>query len=183
MQEEEVWKPVVGWEDRYEVSNLGRVRSKTIEIPARNGFIYKKRGKILSACANSQGRLTVNLMRNRKGKTYKVHVLVICAHVGPKPDDCPIFGPYECSHIDGDKLNNAASNLKWVTHHENEQHKKLHGTNNYHLVFDERGKFKEIAGLRIFTSERILDAGCESTRSARKTFCACCRRRDDDNCI
>ena len=140
--EDEVWKPVVGWEEGYEVSNLGRVRSITRLIPATNKRLYKKQGKILTPAPNSSKRLTVSLKIFNRQKTFKVHTLVIEAHVGPKPPEHPLLGPYECAHLDGNHLNNNAKNLKWVTHNENEQHKKLHGTFNHHLVFDERGKFK-----------------------------------------
>lgn len=44
------------------------------------------------------------------------------AFVGPRPDG------YECSHLDGDPLNNALPNLAWETHADNMAHKREHGT-------------------------------------------------------
>jgi len=63
-------------------------------------------------------------LKRSDGHTEKayLHRLICEAHHGPCPDGM------ECRHIDGDKKNNAASNLTWGTKSENESDKKSHGT-------------------------------------------------------
>ena len=92
----EVWKPVVGF-PHYEVSSLGRVRSKN---------------KILTPFPHGSNRyLTVSLARfNGTGFTQvTVHKLVIEAFVGEQPSK-----DHRCHHKNGDKWNNSAENLEWL---------------------------------------------------------------------
>ena len=105
MQEE--WKPVVGYEGLYEVSNLGRVKS----LP-RNGTI--KTEKILRQYENGYGYLHVGL-RNNGLKTKLVHRLVADAFLNyiSKKGDIVI------DHIDNNKQNNILSNLQIISHREN----------------------------------------------------------------
>lgn len=59
---------------------------------------------------------------NIRGKNYRVHRLVLAAFVGPCPEG------KECSHKDGNKLNNHVSNLEWATRLENARMRQVHGT-------------------------------------------------------
>lgn len=80
-----------------------------------DGSITKGR-KPLGQSPNTTGYLKVMLdVANTKG-TYLVHRLVACKHV-PKVD-----GKLYVNHKDGNRLNNAADNLEWVTSSENAQH-------------------------------------------------------------
>lgn len=99
---DEVWKPIVGYEGLYEVSNLGRV--KTLKI--NNDKARHQKTKILKQCKNSSGYLIVNL----SNKTKRVHRLVAMTFI-PNPNKLPII-----NHKDGNKLNNNVSNLEWCTH-------------------------------------------------------------------
>ncbi len=114
--EPEAWRPVLGYEDRYEVSDLGRVRSSV-----RPGDPY-----LLKSYKNRFGYPCVSVTRVVDGKCKarirRVHVLVLEAFVGPRP-----LG-LEGAHLDGDPGNPSLSNLKWCTKAENESHKILHGT-------------------------------------------------------
>jgi len=71
----ENWKPVVGYEGIYEVSSLGRVRSKDRKV--WNGRVYyDKKGRILKQSKTTTGYWKVELYKNRKKKSKKVHRLV-----------------------------------------------------------------------------------------------------------
>lgn len=106
----EQWKPVVGWEELYEVSDQGRVRS----ISDANPNTYVGRLRIISAARDGRRRIT--LCRNTKQHTYLLHRLVADAFLGPRP-----VGK-EVNHIDGDPTNNRIENLEYVTRAENMLH-------------------------------------------------------------
>lgn len=110
---EEIWKPVLGYENLYEVSNCGNVRS--VEHYTEHGnnkmIVY---GKLLSKVRNTKnGYLYVTLSKNGKRKTAMVHRLVATAFI-PNPDNKRCI-----DHIDGSRDNNAAHNLRWCSHKEN----------------------------------------------------------------
>lgn len=111
---DEIWLPICGYEDSYEVSNLGQVRSLDREI-LNKGKIDKIKGKILSACKAGEGYLFVGLSKNNKRKLVYVHRLVAAAFLPPSD------GPH-VNHLDFDKTNNLATNLEWVTPKQNTDH-------------------------------------------------------------
>lgn len=97
----EVWKDIPGYESKYQVSNLGNVRSLN----------YMRTGKTvnLKSSINSRNRKTVRLYSYETSKTYNVETLVTLAFIGKKPKD------YHILHADGDSLNNKLSNLSYDT--------------------------------------------------------------------
>ena len=109
----EQWAAIKGWEGLYEVSNHGQVRS----LPR-----YRTKGRILRHGTTHNGYLTVTFSANGRREARTLHRVVAEAFIGPKPD-----GMHTC-HIDGDKLNNAATNLRYATPAENEADKRKHGT-------------------------------------------------------
>lgn len=111
-EETEIWKQVPGYYN--EVSNFGNVRS--INHKAGNGKTYQ--GKNLKPVLTNSGYVNINLITgNDKDRIVKrVHRLVAELFI-PNPD-----GKDEVNHIDGNKQNNRADNLEWVTRNENEQH-------------------------------------------------------------
>lgn len=112
----EEWRPVVGWEGDYEVSNLGKVRSLPRVLPLKNGTTRRYRGRELSLCLTSTGYPMVGLWRCTKVQQAKVHRLVAQAFI-PNPEGLP-----DVNHLDGDKLNARASNLEWCTRQRNIAH-------------------------------------------------------------
>lgn len=95
----EQWKPVVGFENRYEVSDCGNVRS----INWRNLGIVRN----LYLKRHNRGYLKVELVKDGVKKTFCVHRLVAEAFVKNEEG-------FDCvNHIDEDKTNNSASNLEW----------------------------------------------------------------------
>ena len=117
----ETWRDIPGFEGMYQASTHGRVRSLDREVP-RKGSTFRLKGRVLRPFASkTSGYLYVSLgAKQRAG----VHTAVLSAFVSTCLDGM------ECCHKDGDKYNNAVSNLRWGTHAENEQHKRRHGTQN-----------------------------------------------------
>ncbi len=119
----EIWKDVVGFEGRYLVSDLGKVKSiitKDSRGQKRTPKIlkqtpYRKNGKVL--------RMFLTLMDCSNGKhNKKVHTLVMEAFVGKRPDG------YHICHNNGDSQDNRLENLRYGSPSENEQDKIKHGT-------------------------------------------------------
>ena len=106
----ETWIEIVGYEGYYEVSNLGRIRSvdRVLENTKNNRHVFIK-GRILHQRAQKNGYLCVDLHKEGRAKTFRVHRLVASAFV-ENPN-----GYDEVNHIDEDKRNNTASNLEWCT--------------------------------------------------------------------
>jgi hypothetical protein len=127
---EEQWRPVVGYENEYEVSDQGRVRSLTriFYQPARSGALYpyRKKGRLLKPGLTSVGYPSVALCR----KTHLVHRLVAAAFIGP----CP--AGWEVRHKDGSRTNNAVHNLEYGTRKDNvadaRRHKTLYAAHDKH---------------------------------------------------
>lgn len=120
----EVWKPVVGYEGLYEVSNQGRVRSLDRQQISQNGRLQQFAGRILKPSAVG-GYPQVGLCVNGKMRLRKVHQLVLEAFVGPRPS--PAF---DACHCDGTRDNNSLSNLRWDTKKANQADRVIHGTHS-----------------------------------------------------
>ena len=114
----EVWKDIAGYEGLYQVSNYGRVLS--INFGKRSQKLSGKQ-RVLKASKSSSGYFHVQLYKDKKSSTKLVHVLVASAFL-PKPN-----GDREVNHIDGNKANNYAYNLEWVTKSENARHASMLG--------------------------------------------------------
>lgn len=104
----EEWRAVVGLEGHYEVSSLGRVRS----LPKW----HTKKGGICKGRPNSLGYWQVTLRAEGTVRDRKIHRLVGEAFLGPLPTGLTT------NHRDGNKANNAVSNLEYVTQKRNVQH-------------------------------------------------------------
>ena len=101
---EEIWQDIEGYEG-YQVSNLGRVKSL--------GNNKTRKEKILKPATNKKGYQYVNLYKNGKAKTFKVHRLVYAAFNGEIPPGM------EVNHINEVKTDNRLENLNLMTRKEN----------------------------------------------------------------
>lgn len=108
----EVWKDIKGYEGFYQISNIGRVKS----LVGWNRHRYIQRELILKQTMSTTGYLKVELKKDGKRKSIKVHRLVASAFLD-NPE-----GKKTVNHKDGNKTNNEVSNLEWNTHSENINH-------------------------------------------------------------
>lgn len=113
---QEIWKDIEGYEDLYQVSNLGRVRSFNKYVVLRNGELKKLNDKILKPRSDKKLYPRYSLYKNKSSKSFKAHRLV-AIHFIPNPEN-----KLEVNHIDGNKKNNHCINLEWVTASENQKH-------------------------------------------------------------
>lgn len=99
----ETWRPVVGLEGRYEISDFGGIRSAVTGVPVKT-FV------------SSKGYHRVNV----GGTKISVHRLVLLAFVGPCPPR------HEGAHLNGIRTDNTLRNLAWVSRQENHLHKRYY---------------------------------------------------------
>lgn len=126
----EVWKPVVGFEGAYEVSDQGRVRSLDRVVEAQNRWgsttRYVKRGRVLRPLTNHArgGYRYANLRVDGQQSLRRVSVLVAAAFLGPRPEG------QQVRHKNGVASDDRLSNLVYGTPAENAADKLLHGTHH-----------------------------------------------------
>ena len=105
----EIWKPIVGYENLYEVSNIGAIK----RLKSTQGH---KKGQLLSPVLCT-GYLRVGLTKNKNIKNKYVHRLVLEAFTEHIPRGM------ECNHKNGIRADNRIENLEWVTRSYNSWHK------------------------------------------------------------
>lgn len=95
---EEIWKDIEGYEGKYQVSNLGNIRS-----------LNYNHTKIRKLYIDENGYKKITLSKNCKLKTLKVHRLVAQAFISNHNNYT------EVNHIDENPSNNCVENLEWCT--------------------------------------------------------------------
>lgn len=141
--ENEVWVDIVGYENKYRISDLGRVLSLS--------YRGTKKEKLLSLVPNKSGYIIVQFSKDKKLKPHYVHRLV-ANHF--------IFNPLnkaEVNHIDEYKNNNRKVNLEWNTRVENLHHSLKDKTSRYiGVCTDKRRKNKWRAIISIKRKNKSL---------------------------
>jgi hypothetical protein len=130
MSEEENWKPVVGAESAYEVSDTGRVRS----LSRRVRLVTRQAGettrlvpeRVLRPGPTRSGHVSVAI---GKGNSRLVHQLVLEAFVGPCPSGCEVL------HLNHNPADNRLSNIKYGTRSENMKMDYAAGTRTVPAAF------------------------------------------------
>lgn len=146
----EVWKDVLGFEGRFQISNKGVL--KNIQT-----------NKILKQHVSKKGYATIATKVNGKNYCFRVHRLVAIAFIDN------VENKSEVNHKDSDKLNNSIDNLEWVTPKENIHHSII---NNTHVMPPVTKALSEEDRLFIKThyKERDKDFGC---RALARKFNVC----------
>lgn len=129
----ELWKEVVGSNGRYLVSSEGRVMNA-------------KTKRILRTSKDQRGYEKVAMFKMDRNRRFKVHRVVAMAFI-PNPE-----GKKQVNHIDGNKQNNRADNLEWVSNEENMHHARKTGLFEGHEEFCESRK-KPVIATNILTGE------------------------------
>lgn len=119
---DEKWCPVVGWEEAYEISDQGRLRSLTRKVATKGGKFRTVKSQLIRPRINRGGYEQVTLSFRRKPCTVLIHRLVCEAFHGPAPEGKPLV-----LHWDGDRLNNRVGNLRWGDNADNMADLKRHG--------------------------------------------------------
>lgn len=136
----EVWKDIKGYEELYMINNYGCVMGK--ERMTTGNRNRKLKSKIVKNHADKLGYQLVDLCKDGKKKTFKVHRLVAQAFI-----ENPQNKPY-INHKDGNPRNNNVQNLEWCTQKENIRHAYRTG------LFKRRGKLKDLDDYILKTYKR-----------------------------
>lgn len=175
MGETEEWRPIAGSNGRYDVSDLGRVRSWI--IPNSPRLLAEPR--ILAARPQSDGYAVVQLFINGTMRSRLVHNLVLEAFVGPRPGS---ILEWDGAHDDDDPTNNHLTNLKWATRKQNMADRKRHGRTRPERSSETRD------GVKHYRCTKCMDWKAEtefrllrvpSSLCGRSSACAVCTRRID----
>jgi hypothetical protein len=117
----EVWKDVQGFEDKYQISNTGKVKSKPRILIRSNGHSQTVKGRVLKTFINPNGYEFAVFQVGINTKNFAVHRLV-AIHFLDNPEK-----KYAVNHKNGIKTDNDINNLEWVTKSENEIHARKIG--------------------------------------------------------
>ena len=155
----ELWKPVLGYEGFYEISNLGQIKS-----------LVKKQKKIIKNCENGAGYFVVTLCRNGKRRMASIHRLVAEAFI-PNPKNLP-----QINHKDGVKTNNLIENIEWCTAKENMNHAWDTGLNSVEKL----GTTKKVAQIKNGKTIKVWESLSSASRELgiiRTSISNCCCHR------
>lgn len=103
----ERWRPVLGHEGAYEVSDRGRVRSLTRTIAGRDNSVRRVKGKILTPQIRSDKTPCANLWRDGTYQQIPIRRLVLEAFDKPQP------AGHDAANTNGDPSDNTLTNLEW----------------------------------------------------------------------
>ena len=118
----EIWKNIEGYEGKYQVSNLGQVKS----------MIGQE--KVLHPKKHRNGHLQIGLHKDKKRKTMYIHRLVAQAFI-PNPDNLPCV-----NHKDENPNNNNVDNLEWCT----QKYNCNYGTRVDRIMETKKQQYKKI---------------------------------------
>lgn len=103
--EGEEWRPLVGYEEHYMASNMGRIKSS-----------WRMKERIIGGCFDGDGYIKITLTNpDRSQSTYRRARLIALTWIS-NPEDKP-----EIDHINTDRTDDRVENLRWVTSKENKQ--------------------------------------------------------------
>lgn len=168
MDEEEIWKDIDGYEQLYQVSNLGRVRSleRLVTTNKGNGGFKKIKSKIREP-QNRNGYKVVALFRDGKRTSFYIHRLVAESFI-LNHSNFPMV-----NHKDEKRENNTVENLEWCNH----QYNITYGTT---LQRKSEALARAVQGTHVKTDEKItfsstMEAG--KNGFSQSAICRCCNNK------
>ena len=120
----EIWKSIKGYEDKYQVSNFGRVKSLKRVVPHKLYGTKVVPERFLKAYLRSHGYYCISLWNNNSKTDKYIHRLLAIYFI-TNPNNYPCI-----NHIDGNKTNNSINNLEWCTIKQNNEHSYANGLNS-----------------------------------------------------
>jgi hypothetical protein len=139
----ELWKQIIGYEGRYEISSSGRVKS----LAKYCNYKISKREVplILKPCKDGRGYYNFTVVNNGKKKVLLVHVEMAKCFL-PNPNGYKIV-----RHLNDIKADNRLKNLKWGTHSDNNNDSVKNGK-----LFrgGKSSKLKRLEVLKILSSKK-----------------------------
>lgn len=164
----ENWKDIPGYEDYYQASNFGMIRSKNRIVPkGKKRVPTRVRGQIMAPWIDENGYLKVDLFINGQKRSKRVHTLIAKTFI-PNP-----LNKETVNHIDENTLNNTVRNLEWMTNEENlnygtriQRIKEKYGKRVVRLapngdvdVFQNMHEAEEITGIKRQSIRYAIDKG------------------------
>jgi len=147
MENLEIWKDISEYEGRYQVSNIGRVKSVARIVESRKGVFGNKKEIVLKPTKTKKGYLRIKLCKVFCEKSiennFYIHTLVAKSFL-----ENPLKKP-QVNHINGVKDDNRIENLEWVTGSEN----VIHSLNN-NLKIPQKGSEH---GMSKLTEKEVLE--------------------------
>lgn len=161
----EYWKPVVGYEGLYEVSNWGRVKSMN--------YNHTGKEKILKPGTNNRGYLYVVLWKNNKQKHFLIHRLVAEAFLEIPEELKQYIGTVylQVNHKDENKKNNNVENLEFCDRTYNVNY----GTRNERIALTKSKPVLQYDLERNFIREWPSTMECGRNGFNQGAVAACCR--------
>lgn len=163
MTQNEIWKDVPGYDGKYQVSNMGRVRGLPRNSVMKNGsdVIRKLKGRIMSfgVCGSRVKYHSIKLCKDSKIETITIHRLVATVFV-KNPHGKP-----HINHINNNSFDNRATNLEWCTPQENMSHAMKNGR------WDIRGEKQHLSKLNtksVVSIRKMITLGIKFNDIANK---------------
>ena len=142
--EKEIWKDIENYDECYQVSNKGRIKSLSRIVKSNKPRFIND--KILTPTISQGGYFRVHL-KTKIRRVMLVHRLVAKAFI-PNVDN-----KKEVNHIDGNKINNNLSNLEWCTRSENMKH-------IYRIGLHTQVRGKNAAAVKVIDTSNGIILGC-----------------------
>ena len=117
---QEIWKNIKGFENYYQISTFGRIRSLTRKVNTFHGIRIVK-GQILKPLKTRNGYYRIDLRLKQKHNYFLIHRLVAKTFL-PNPNNFPCI-----NHKDNNPLNNNVNNLEWCTQSYNVKYSYING--------------------------------------------------------
>lgn len=166
MYEQEVWKPVVGYEGYYEVSNLGRIKSVERTVIMKNGVLRPIHERIMRPSAQKTGYLNITLSKcGELQRHVRVHRLVAEAFI-PNPNNLP-----EVNHKDENKQNNRADNLEWC----DRRYNNIYGTAKLRAMITQGKPVLQLKDGKIINGWPSAGMAAAFTDATQGGISSCCR--------